>query len=144
MHPVVARHAPPHADAHIRPSSQRDPGPADLSNTKTPDARGDWGGLKGRGSRAFVPDSLIGTRAPARATRLNSEAEWVRNAVPELRIVSDDLWAAAKRQQAALAERHAGIKEAAQARALNSARRPAYCSRAFSNAVSAAVFMRSS
>lgn len=59
-------------------------------------------------------------------TRLNSEAEWVRNAVPELRIVSDDLWAAAKRQQAALAERHAGIKEAAQARALNSARRPAY------------------
>jgi DNA invertase Pin-like site-specific DNA recombinase len=58
--------------------------------------------------------------------RLNPEGEWVRNAAPELRVVSDDLWAAVKRQQAALAERHAGIREAAQARALHGARRPAY------------------
>ncbi len=59
-------------------------------------------------------------------TRLNPEAEWVRNAVPELRVVSDGLWAAVKRQQATLAERHAAVKEAAQARALHGARRPAY------------------
>ncbi len=59
-------------------------------------------------------------------TRFNPESEWIRNEVPELRIVSDEMWQAAKRQQAAMAERHAGIKEAAQARALLNARRPAY------------------
>ena len=59
-------------------------------------------------------------------TRLNPESEWVRNAVPELRIVSDDLWAAVKHQQAALAEHYAAVKEAAQARSLSAARRPAY------------------
>ncbi len=59
-------------------------------------------------------------------TRFNPESEWIRNEVPELRIVADDLWEAAKRQQRALAERHAGIREAAQARALVGARRPAY------------------
>jgi DNA invertase Pin-like site-specific DNA recombinase len=59
-------------------------------------------------------------------TRFNPESEWIRNEVPELRIVADDLWEAAKRQQQALAERHAGIREAAQARALVGARRPAY------------------
>jgi site-specific DNA recombinase len=61
-----------------------------------------------------------------RVTRFNRESEWIRNEVPELRIVSDEMWQAAKRQQAALAERHAGIREAAQARALLNARRPAY------------------
>ena len=59
-------------------------------------------------------------------TRFNPESEWIRNEVPELRIVSDELWQAAKRQQQALAERNAGMKEAAQARALLNARRPAY------------------
>jgi DNA invertase Pin-like site-specific DNA recombinase len=59
-------------------------------------------------------------------TRFNPESEWIRNEVPDLRIVSDALWQAAKRQQQALAERHAGIREAAQARALLNARRPAY------------------
>ena len=59
-------------------------------------------------------------------TRFNPESEWIRNAVPELRIVSDELWQAAKRQQQALAERYAGIRGAAQARALLNARRPAY------------------
>lgn len=59
-------------------------------------------------------------------TRFNPESEWIRNEVPELRIVSDQLWQAAKRQQQALAERNAGMKEAAQARALLNARRPAY------------------
>lgn len=59
-------------------------------------------------------------------TRFNPESEWIRNEVPELRIVSDELWQAAKRQQQALAERNAAMKEAAQARALLNARRPAY------------------
>jgi site-specific DNA recombinase len=61
-----------------------------------------------------------------RVTRFNPESEWIRNEVPELRIVSDEMWQAAKRQQAALAERHTGIREAARARALLNARRPAY------------------
>ncbi len=59
-------------------------------------------------------------------TRFNPESEWIRNEVPDLRIVGDELWQAAKRQQVTLAERHAGIREAAQARALLNARRPAY------------------
>lgn len=59
-------------------------------------------------------------------TRFNPESEWIRNEVPELRIIDDALWEAAKRQQQALAERHAGIRDAAQARALVGTRRPAY------------------
>ena len=59
-------------------------------------------------------------------TRLNPESEWVRKAVPDLRIVSDELWDAAKRQQEALAARNKGMKEAAQARSVNGLRRPAY------------------
>lgn len=70
----------------------------------------------------YVTDPASGKRV----TRFNPESEWIRNEVPDLRIVSDEIWQAAKRQQAALAERHAGIKEAAQARALLNARRPAY------------------
>src|SRR3546814_9570970 len=45
---------------------------------------------------------------------------------PDLRIISDELWSAAKRQQEALAARYAGHKEAAQARSVNALRRPAY------------------
>lgn len=59
-------------------------------------------------------------------TRLNPESEWVRVEASDLRIVSDVLWEAAKRQQQALAERYSGIKEAAQTRSLNAAHRPAY------------------
>ncbi|HEV7342475.1 MAG TPA: recombinase family protein [Sphingopyxis sp.] len=58
--------------------------------------------------------------------RLNPESEWIRNAAPELRIVSDELWAAVKRQQDIVADRYVGIKKAAQARSLHQARRPAY------------------
>src|SRR3546814_8863864 len=47
-------------------------------------------------------------------TRLNPESEWIRNAVPELRIVSDALWEAVKRQQQMLAERYASVKQAEQ------------------------------
>lgn len=59
-------------------------------------------------------------------TRLNPESEWIRNAVPELRIVSDALWQAVKRQQQMLAERYALVKEAAQSRSAQGLRRPAY------------------
>ncbi|MBB5707685.1 recombinase family protein [Sphingopyxis panaciterrulae] len=70
----------------------------------------------------YVKDPTTGRQV----TRLNPESEWVRKAVPELRIVSDELWDAAKRQQEALAARNKGIKAAAQARALHGKRRPAY------------------
>lgn len=59
-------------------------------------------------------------------TRLNPESEWIRNAVPELRIVSDALWEAVKRQQQMLAERYALVKQAAQSRSAQGLRRPAY------------------
>lgn len=59
-------------------------------------------------------------------TRLNPESEWVRREVPHLRIVTDELWQAAKRQQQELAERYASVKHAVQSRALHNARRPAY------------------
>ncbi len=59
-------------------------------------------------------------------TRLNPESEWIRNAVPELRIVSDALWEAVKRQQRALAERYVSVKQAAQSRSAQGLRRPAY------------------
>src|SRR3546814_4950499 len=59
-------------------------------------------------------------------TRLNPESEWIRKEVPDLRIITDDLWEAAKRQQDVLAERNKGIKEAALARSINGRRRPAY------------------
>lgn len=59
-------------------------------------------------------------------TRLNPESEWVRSEVPHLRIVTDELWQAVKREQQALAERYAGVKKAAQKRALHNTRRPAY------------------
>lgn len=59
-------------------------------------------------------------------SRLNPQSEWIRNAVPELRIIGDELWEAVKRQQEVLADRYAGVRESAQARALHGARRPAY------------------
>lgn len=60
--------------------------------------------------------------------RLNPESEWIRAEVLALRIVSDDLWQAAKRQQRALAERYASVRQAAQIRSMHAhaLRRPAY------------------
>src|SRR3546814_9346172 len=58
--------------------------------------------------------------------RRNPESEWLRNEVPDLRIVSDDLWQAVKRQQGALAEHYTSVKEAAQSRSAQGLRRPAY------------------
>jgi DNA invertase Pin-like site-specific DNA recombinase len=55
-----------------------------------------------------------------RVSRLNPEAEWMRKEVPDLRIVPDDLWSAAKsrQQQTRHAVRAAG--------ALGAAKRPQY------------------
>ena len=58
--------------------------------------------------------------------RLNPESEWLRNEVPELRIVSDALWQAAKRQQEGLGGGYTAVKEAAQSRSAQGLRRPAY------------------
>src|SRR3546814_1649247 len=58
--------------------------------------------------------------------RLNPESEWIRNEVPDLRIVNDALWEAVKRQQDDIGRRYAAVKEAAKARALHGKRRPAY------------------
>jgi site-specific DNA recombinase len=55
-----------------------------------------------------------------RVSRLNPEAEWMRKEVPELRIVSDDLWTAAKSRQQQT--RHT-VKTAG---ALGAAKRPQY------------------
>ncbi len=56
----------------------------------------------------------------ARVSRLNPEAEWMRKEVPELRIVPDDLWTAAKSRQQQT--RHT-VKTAG---ALGAAKRPQY------------------
>lgn len=53
---------------------------------------------------------------------INPESEEVRKEVPELRIFSDDRWAAVKRQQEALAERNCGVKVAPLMRRISIAR----------------------
>lgn len=74
--------------------------------------------------KRYVKDPNTGRQV----TRYNPESEWIRSEVPALRIVADDLWQAAKRQQRALAEQYASIREAAQARSMHAhaLRRPAY------------------
>ena len=62
-------------------------------------------------------------------SRANPESEWVRVAVPQLRIVGDDLWRAVKRRQEVLAEQYEPVVDgilAAQASRMHLARRPAY------------------
>src|SRR5438874_10258868 len=54
-----------------------------------------------------------------RVSRLNPKEEWVVTAVPELRIVDDDLWAAARRRQNTTRHR---IKTSG----LSAAKRPRY------------------
>ncbi|WP_338426374.1 recombinase family protein [Sphingopyxis kveilinensis] len=70
--------------------------------------------------------SVKDPRTGKEVMRLNPESEWIRNEVPELRIVGDALWQAAKCQQQALAERYTGARQAAQSRSAQGLRRPAY------------------
>lgn len=61
--------------------------------------------------------------------RTNPESEWVRVEVPQLRIVSDDLWQAVKERQDVLAVEYKPMIDgvhAAQASRMHLARRPAY------------------
>lgn len=58
--------------------------------------------------------------------RPNPEAEWVRVAVPHLRIVGDDLWDGVRRQQQTLAAHRAASVPGSPALSLNSMRRPVH------------------
>ncbi len=67
-----------------------------------------------------------------RVARLNAESEWIRTAVPELRIVPDELWSAAKARQEELSaiyeKQIAGARDGAKrsriANGLNATHRP--------------------
>jgi vacuolar-type H+-ATPase subunit E/Vma4 len=70
----------------------------------------------------FIKDPSTGRRV----SRRNPESEWIRTAVPELRIVDDDLWQAAKARQTELAHIFAATTEGvrqAHAKRINTARR---------------------
>ncbi|MDP3600888.1 MAG: recombinase family protein [Bosea sp. (in: a-proteobacteria)] len=72
----------------------------------------------------YVKDPSTGKRV----SRLNPESEWVVKGVPELRIVDDELWLAARGRQAEIAESFAnvtaGVREHHSQNRLNGARRP--------------------
>ncbi|MFI0416398.1 MAG: recombinase family protein [Candidatus Thiodiazotropha sp.] len=53
----------------------------------------------------FIKDPTTGKRV----TRLNPESDWIRQEVPELRIVPQDLWDTAKAKQAALDQKAPGL-----------------------------------
>ena len=72
----------------------------------------------------YVKDPSTGKRV----SRLNLESEWITTDVPELRIVDEDLWQAAKVRQTDIAEKHVNLTEAIREHharnRLNGARRP--------------------
>ena len=64
-----------------------------------------------------------------RVARINPPEEWIIAEVPELRIVDDELWQAAKARQAEISEKYAtsiAATRAANANRLNSTHRPRY------------------
>ena len=62
-----------------------------------------------------------------RVARLNPPGEWIVAEVPELRIVDDELWQAAKARQGEISKKYAtAATRAAQANRLNSTHRPRY------------------
>ncbi|MCY4002160.1 MAG: recombinase family protein [Rhodospirillales bacterium] len=64
-----------------------------------------------------------------RVSRINPPEEWIVTEVPELRIVDDELWQAAKARQGEISEKYAtaiAATRAAQANYLNSTHRPRY------------------
>ena len=73
----------------------------------------------------FIKDPSTGRRV----SRRNPETEWIRTAVPDLRIVDDALWQAVKARQAELAKLFEattiGVREA-RAKRFNMARRPVF------------------
>lgn len=64
-----------------------------------------------------------------RVSRVNPESEWIRTEVPELRIVDEELWQAARRRQAEIAKKFENVTKgvrAWRAKHLNELRRPAF------------------
>jgi Recombinase len=59
----------------------------------------------------YVKDPTTGKRV----SRLNPRDKWITTEVPELRIVDDELWQAAKARQAELAIKYAGVIEVTRA-----------------------------
>src|ERR1700722_2667798 len=58
---------------------------------------------------------------------MNAESEWIVAEVPELRIIDDELWQAAKTRQSEIADKYVNVTEAtreAQSNRLNGLRRP--------------------
>ncbi|MGF6227974.1 site-specific DNA recombinase [Inquilinus ginsengisoli] len=73
----------------------------------------------------FVKDPATGRRV----SRPNPEAKWIRNEVPALRIVDDELWQAVKARQTVLAKQFEATTIAvrkARAKTMHSLRRPAF------------------
>jgi DNA invertase Pin-like site-specific DNA recombinase len=71
----------------------------------------------------YIKDPATGKRV----SRINPREKWITTEVPELRIVDDDLWQAAKARQGELAMKYANVitaTRAAQANRLNSTHRP--------------------
>ncbi len=71
----------------------------------------------------YIKDPTTGKRV----SRLNPREKWITTEVPELRIVDDDLWQAAKARQGELAVKYANVitaTRAAQANRLNNTHRP--------------------
>jgi len=64
-----------------------------------------------------------------RVSRINPEAEWIRTEVPELRIVDDALWQAARQRQQEISVKFENVTKgvrAYRAKKLNGLRRPAF------------------
>jgi len=64
-----------------------------------------------------------------RVSRVNPESEWIRTEVPELRIVDDELWQAARRRQEEISRQYENVTKgvrAYRAGKLNTLRRPAF------------------
>ena len=72
----------------------------------------------------YVKDPATGKRV----SRLNPETDWIIKDVPELRIVDDELWQAARGRQSEIAQNFAkvteGVREHHRQNRLNGARRP--------------------
>jgi DNA invertase Pin-like site-specific DNA recombinase len=72
----------------------------------------------------YVKDPSTGRRV----SRLNPESKWIVTDVPELRILDDALWQAAKNRQSEIADKYTNVTEAVREHharnRLNSARRP--------------------
>jgi site-specific DNA recombinase len=56
----------------------------------------------------YVKDPSTGRRV----SRMNAESEWIVAEVPELRIIDDELWKAAKTRQGEIADKYVNVTEA--------------------------------